>query len=214
MIFVTLKNKQCISIQKIITKRCYKRFNVNNFRADMLARFESVMTETDDCNSLWNLWYENFLDVCNTPAPFRSFRVKAKQCPWITSEIRELMSQRDKTLKLANDTKSPSLMMKYRYLRNSITTLLRKAKQKYYHDRINNSSGNSKSMWKVLRSALNNTHHKNDISSDKADSFNEYFINVGCKNNDFFTDNQSEEVFNIKQCTEIFKFLLCLIILY
>ena len=116
------------------------------------------------------------------------------------------MSQRDKTLKLANDTKSPSLMVKYRYLRNSITTLLRKAKQKYYHDGIINSSGNSKSMWKVLQSALNNTRHKNDISSDKADSFNEYFINVGCTNNDFFTDNQSEEAFNIKQCTEIFKF--------
>ena len=114
----------------------------------MLARFESVITETDDCNCLWNLWYENFLDVCNTHAPFRSFKVEAKQCPWITSEIRELMSQRDKTLKLANDTKSPPLMVKYRYLRNSITTLLRKAKQKYYHDGIINISGNSKSMSK------------------------------------------------------------------
>ena len=52
----------------------------------------------------------------------------------------------------------------------------------------------------------NNTHHKNDISSEKADSFNEYFINVGCKNNDFLTDNQSKETFSINQCTEIFKF--------
>ena len=87
----------------------------------------------------------------------------------------------------------------YRQLRNRVTNLIRKTKAKYFKDKLNDSSGNSKKTWNVINDIIrpktryyhdkfsnislnDNQIIENDFitnPSDIVNKFNSYFTNVG-----------------------------------
>ena len=47
---------------------------------------------------------ESFLSVCNLHAPLKRERVRARQAPWISSELKKLIFERDKLKKIPKRT--------------------------------------------------------------------------------------------------------------
>ena len=139
------------------------------------------LAKFSDIDSMWNEWYTAFISVCNQHVPIQTHRVKDKLSPWITRDLLDSMYERDRIHKQASLLKSDELMRVYRHLRNKVNNMVRDAKRAYFHKQVTGAN-NSKDMWKVLRSAMNRKKANNDLSSDKADPINEYFINVGINN--------------------------------
>ena len=56
MISVVLQKNNRSGRQKIIIKRINKRFNIGQFCADLLTRFENFIFGNGDCKLMWNIY--------------------------------------------------------------------------------------------------------------------------------------------------------------
>ena len=61
-----------------------------------------------------------FLKIADAHAPIRTRRVRNKKSPWITTELRELITGRNRLKRQAILTKQPSIGDEYRKERNRI----------------------------------------------------------------------------------------------
>ena len=74
-----------------------KNFDDKKFRAELLKqRWEYVYFFADDPNTMREMWKAMFLEVLDKHAPLQHKKIKFKKVPWITSNIKKLIIQRDK----------------------------------------------------------------------------------------------------------------------
>lgn len=81
----------------------------------------------------------------------------------------------------------------YRFWRNKVTSLIRKAKQQYFKEELNSNKGNSKAIWEILRNAQSNDPQQKNkhtpqmiIMNEKkvsdtfeiANTFNKFFTSI------------------------------------
>ena len=57
--------------------------------------FDQIKLLTNDSNEMWFLWKMIFLDVLNKHAPVTDIKINGNSLPYITSDIRILIRQRD-----------------------------------------------------------------------------------------------------------------------
>ena len=65
-------------------------------------------------------FHEIFEHLLNFHAPLKKRKVRSEYAPWITSDIKRSMEERDKMKKLAS--KDQRLWPKYKILRNKVTS--------------------------------------------------------------------------------------------
>ena len=111
----------------------------------------------------------------------------------MTSEIRKMIRQRDFPKAKANKTGSKYLWQAYQQMRNKVGCKLRKSKQEYFTKKIEDSRGNLKNTWKILRQATGKgnsataigkiKYEGNDISDEQqiSDTCNHHFVSIGDK---------------------------------
>ena len=68
-----------------ITYRNFRKFNRINLRNDIAS----------DPNDMWLQWKCSFLSIVNKHAPLRKMRVRTRSSPWITSELKKRIHDRD-----------------------------------------------------------------------------------------------------------------------
>jgi hypothetical protein len=73
-----------------------------------------------------------FIQVPDKHAPLQSKKIKSKRSPWISSDIRHLMTARDNLKRKVIITKLETDQENYKKARNETNTLLRQAKRDYY----------------------------------------------------------------------------------
>ena len=111
-----------------------------------------------------------FLGVIDKHAPCRTIRVRNKPSPWLNSNIKQMMFQRDWLKKKAVRTGTPKDWTAYRTLRNSVNKEIRLAKKSFYQKQINEVSGDQKATWKVLNDLLGKKSKNTKINGLKTDS--------------------------------------------
>ena len=79
--------------------RSFKHYNKNHFRRDIAIVPWSVIESFDDINDAVVSWNNLFVDVANQHAPLKRIRTKHASKPWITSDLKELMAERDYALR-------------------------------------------------------------------------------------------------------------------
>lgn len=119
---------------------------------------------------------------------------KTKIKPWITTGITESIKKRDQLKKkLLKDKNNLILLNQYKNYRNKLTSIIKKTKDEYYRNEINNSQNNLKKIWQIINNATNSAKTKNNKinikdendelivqdNDQKAKAFNKYFINIG-----------------------------------
>ncbi|CAB3979113.1 RNA-directed DNA polymerase from transposon BS [Paramuricea clavata] len=181
--------------QKIRQVRNFKNFVENDFIRDVSQLPWEMVYQFGDPNLCWQVWKSLLLDALNRHAPLRHKRIRNNPVPWINPQIKELMRKRDYHKKKAIKYDSESQWELYKTLRNEVNINMRKAKSKYFCDKIQASSqmGDSKSGWAWINSLLGRKHKNENInelkvnddiiSDDKSitETLNEYFINIGMK---------------------------------
>lgn len=142
--------------------------------------------------------------------------------PWITMGILNSLRQRDKMKKKLSHNFTDALSTQYKKYRNKLNDLIKKTKNDYYNSKIKEANHNYKQVWNLINEATNtaqkhnlNKHitlidaHGNGITDDreKANLFNDFFINIGKKLNDSIpTSNKNHEppVNNKNICQSLF----------
>ena len=176
---------------KKIEVRNMKRFNQHHFNEDLLAqRWEQIVLQSDT-DSMWTLWKELFLEVLDKHAPIQHIRKKSSSIPWLTSEIKKLLFDKDKKKRRAMITKLNADWDDYKASRNKVNIALRQAKADYYRNKIATQNNNPKEAWKTINSLLGRSFSDTSVNELKvndanltspgeiAEAFNTYFSNVG-----------------------------------
>ena len=124
------------------TYRSFKDFDENKFFANLQAVPWDLIHVFDDTNDILEVWSDLFMDVVDKSTPLKQHRVKRKNQPqWITPDIIDGIKCNDRHKSLGNENE-------YRYWRNKVTSLIRKAKQEKYETFIDTNRGNPRSFFK------------------------------------------------------------------
>ena len=63
-----------------------------------------------EMNSAWNAWKDIFLNIVEKHAPRRDMRVRNKPAPWLNSQLKEEMYERDwLKKKVVSETQRPDV---------------------------------------------------------------------------------------------------------
>ena len=82
--------------------------------------FDEIKNIARDANEMWTLWKAFFLDILNKHAPITNILVKGNKIPYITSELKNMIRQRDYLRAKANKTGSCILRQAYNQMRTKV----------------------------------------------------------------------------------------------
>ena len=184
---------RCRSKPKILENRYYKHFNIENFKRDIdLAAWQSISLVTDPVKA-WDLWKSTFLNIADLHAPIKKRRVRKTCAPWLTTEIKHLMWERDRLKQIAVLTNEESAWFNFKNLKNQVNFKIRENKTQYYNSFFNDNLGDSKKTWNGINTILsknkNLTHTEKVVVDDAiindplgvSNAFNRHFTGIGPK---------------------------------
>ena len=118
-------------------------------------------------------------------------KVKDNHLPYVTSELKSMIRQRDYLRAKANKTGSNLLRQAYNHIKNRVNYKLFTLGNNYYSDKIEKNKGNLKGTWKIPKEAIGQGNKSVSINkivsngsnvSDNGDIarvFNQHFVSVG-----------------------------------
>ena len=152
------------------------------------------MDSLDDINEIVNKWCDTFSESANKHAPIKTKRVKTTvKAPWMTSELLELMRERDFHLKHAKKSNSDYHWNTYRELRNFINQQVKICKSNYYQNLITSNKDNPGELWKTINEITSRNPTKTTPSCIISENIpvneprsiatimNDYFTSIGSK---------------------------------
>ena len=128
---------------------------------------------------------------CKVSKKLCTRNVRSNKIPWITSKIKNLINTRDTLKRKVIISKSEINWISYKTARNQVNIELRNAKQNYYSTSTASQKRDPKKAWKSLNDLVgkqtkqtveNELNMGENILNDPqeiAESFNEYFSNIG-----------------------------------
>ena len=110
---------------KILSVTNSKRFNIVAFKHDLNnVPFHEIKDISQDANEMWVVWKSFFLYILNKHAPITNIRTKGNKTPYITSEVKNLIRQRDYLRAKANKTGYHILRQAYNHIRARVNQTL------------------------------------------------------------------------------------------
>lgn len=119
---------------------------------------------------------------------------------WYTLELKSLQVERDEAYKKASTSWEEADWQHYKVLRNEYSYSIKKAKSEYTQKKIEHSRGNSKQLWKTLKSLWKNKEKPaksisfngevTDNDQEICEKFNSYFVDSVQQINDTIEDIQ------------------------
>ena len=180
--------------------RDFRNFNKHEFAEELAdINWEETITEQIGAETSYQHFYFKIEEILNYMAPYRKLtqkEVKLEYMPWVTRGILKSMSVRDDLLKRRNKETDPDIKEQFNVLfkryRNTIVTLLRVSKKNHYSSYFLTNQSNVKKTWDGIRNLLNVSKKRNYTptkliykneekvsNNDIAESFNDFFVNVG-----------------------------------
>jgi hypothetical protein len=120
--------------------RDYKNFVESDFIEEILQVPWDIVCQFDDPNVCWQVWKSFFLEILDRHAPIRCKRTRGTSVPWITSNVKRLMRNRDFHKKQATKHASSAHWNMYKIERNKVNVAMRSAKKVYFCDKIKECS--------------------------------------------------------------------------
>ena len=175
-----------------ITKRSFKTFDKDSFQADLSTLPFSVSYMFDDPDDVYWCWHQLYDQVLDAPAP--KITVKKRPSPagvFITDEIRKTMRDRDKQKKRCYRSRNLLEWEKYRFLRNKVVSMRRKAVQNHFKTLCKEKYADQRKFWNTIRPYINSRKKKKNSSivlkendqimrepHEVAETLNDFFSNI------------------------------------
>ena len=193
---------QCnVSVGSRRTYYSYKRL----FSADRIAEFNRVLAvcnwsdvtvacANNDPDSAYSIFQQIYLKHYNNIFPLQKKAIPTKHVPkqvWITPALIKSCNKKSQLYKSCLRNPTPENKAKFHTYRNKLKSLMRAAEKLYYADLFTRCRSDLRATWTNIKAILHGssasempkTFFKDNksITGSKniADSFNEYFVNVG-----------------------------------
>ena len=146
------------------------------------------MEETDE-NEAAKKFCSIFRSILDNHAPIKVFQTRKNYAPWVSTETKSLIEERDKLKEESTQSDDPEVLKRYKILRNKIKSRLENhEKKEYYKNKFSEANTYSGKAWKTAYQFLGKTQdlspkHINSngkrISAPKllAEAFNSIFLN-------------------------------------
>ncbi|KAG7305787.1 hypothetical protein JYU34_009925 [Plutella xylostella] len=184
-ITVGLNVKKPKPLPQWITYRPLKNIILEQFNFDLNSiNWEHIKSFTD-VNKMVATFTDYMIKLFDLHAPERTVRVKGADYPWITDNVKYMMSLRDAAHKRFRITNSASDNNYYKDLKHLVNAALHNEKRAYFQSNINNNIKNSAKLWQNLKNTVLRKH-KNDCLPDSfsdPDIINKHFLDIPGNNN-------------------------------
>ena len=204
---------------KILNVRNFRKFDQVAFQLDIQRiPTEQITFVSKDVNEMWLLWKTFFLDILNKHAPITNIKVKSNHLPYVTSELRGLIRQRDYLRAKANKSGSAILRQAFVQVRQKVNYMIKNLRHDYYEKKIEDNKNNLKVTWKILKQAIGQSTKSTCIDKviydcrevvDKqeiADICNLHFISVGKRLAEGLSNTNIDTISHIATPNEKFTF--------
>lgn len=201
---VFVKSNHCFERPVPKVTQVYRReetddnINILNKRLSLVNWNDVLGTSTNNADVLYDRFLSKFMSIYNDCIPLTKCNQKGKKkcgrSPWITSGILKSINTKNKLYVSYLKHPTEINLVKFNSYRNKLKSLIRKSKRDYYADLLSKHKNNARDTWKTLNHILkkkrgNNVCKKFRINDDDvltdstgiANSFNDYFVNIGPK---------------------------------
>ncbi len=185
LVYVTLKLKPTKPAPTYITVRSYRNYDPELFAADLASKSERLLSvfSVNDINEKLKIFDEVLQTTLDSHAPIKTLKVSGRPCPFVTPEIKELMSKRDRLHGLFLKTRSYSDWCNFKAARNAVKTELIKAQRNHVHNEVMKHKKNTGSLWKIIKDTVAYKEKETVVYSKDpkivAEEFNQFFSSVG-----------------------------------
>ncbi|KAJ0179958.1 hypothetical protein K1T71_004549 [Dendrolimus kikuchii] len=172
---------------KLLLQRNFCGMNIENLKADALNIDWTLLTGSGCIDEKVSILNENIVKLYDKHAPVRAIKIKHLPAPWLTEEIKLVLSKKATAKTRHNRRPTPSNWEKYVLIRNHCNKVCRDAQRRHIHDSVQN--GDPAKIWKFLKSLGVGKPQNNSIPSDlNVDSLNSHFVSSShidktCKDN-------------------------------
>jgi len=126
---------------------------------------------------IFNALLTRVLDAC---APFRSFTAKRTTSPWLTPDIKALIVARNRARRTWRRRRTFATHSIFKQLRNQSKSVIKAAKNAYYHRIFDNVRSNREAWSELRRLGLIRSKTQTSTLQVSPDALNLHFTNVGC----------------------------------
>ena len=180
--------KLSINFRKGHSSITYRNFNHNNIYNENWEYLGSAL----DPNQMWAEWKTKFLQLVDKHAPIRTKRIRSKNSPCITADLKERMHNHDRFKIKAMNSNDPHDWANFKRMRNKVNTEIKAAKELFYNKFIE-ANGDPHKTWQIIndlksRKAANPSIREINLngisiseSSDLSNAFNDHFSSIGPK---------------------------------
>lgn len=193
--FCTRKTtKENTGKQSIVRVRSMKHYSKEKFIEHLENADLSALYLCRNVNKAWEKFREIFHSSLDKVAPYKEIKVKQKTEPWMTSDILDYIRKRDIQLQLYKKSKSKHIYSDYCKLRNKVQKEVKKAKEEYISNKIEENKNNPKKLWQQLKGLGYSSKQKDNASvvlsvegqnchdlKEIANVFNNFFTTVAAK---------------------------------
>lgn len=184
--------------QTTIMGRSYKNYTLEKARSYYNSIDRSVIYEFNDVDLIWAKLKAYIVRCADKYCPLRRMTIKQNQPKWFTTEMVELIHNRDQAFLEASQSADPQLLIKAKDLRTKAKQAVRNARRDYIKSRLHQNINNPQKFWRELNLLLKrkastpSIELKNDAGtaiqpSDIPNYINSYFATIGPKLAEQFT---------------------------
>ena len=188
-ISVSLNIKKPKRVPIVKTYRCLKNYSIEIICEHLMNETGNLnnILKTDDVSKQVNIFdnvMQKFIDIC---APLVTGEISRPPAPWITQDIKEMMKERDNLqMRTKTDLYNTLLRENYKEQKKKVNSLIRESRKEYFREEFRKNKNDITASWKIAKKVISSDSSRkmpilqnNDNLTTKADSFNEFFSNVG-----------------------------------
>ena len=153
-LLVRTKDKMCVSQE--LLKRSWKDFSPTKFQQELGMIDWSSFYQTDNLDYMNTFFEEHVGAALEKVIPIKLIQVRKNHCNWIDSELKDLMSLRDRRRETARLSSLQADWDSYRSTRNKCTKMLRRKKVEHsaaLYDSFKDTK-DTKNIFKVTKDIL------------------------------------------------------------
>ena len=186
MTLTVLKSNYIRCKPKIITYRCFKKFDLLAFRMELLYSLNAICLDEISYQAFENI----FLRVLNFHAPFKQKYVRGNDQPFMTKSLRKAIMVRSKLKNIYNKCPTYENNRNFKKQRNHCVKLLKDSKKNYYRNLNTSQIIDNRKFWrsvkplfsdKIIKASNFIQYENQEIISDEkevAEKYKLYFSNI------------------------------------
>ncbi|KAG6459782.1 hypothetical protein O3G_MSEX011606, partial [Manduca sexta] len=134
---------------KILMQRNFRGMNLDNLRKDAGSIDWGSLFRADCVDSKVDIFNNHVINLFDKHAPARPVKIKNVPTPWLTTEIKELLSKKASAKSRYNRRPNELNWQKYVAIRIHCSKVCRYAQRRHIHNSVEN--GNPAKVWKFLK---------------------------------------------------------------